>query len=433
MRRSSSLAGSALPCCFDLALRVPLFATLLLATPMRATEPTPTAANAINALGIDLLHNGGDPNANALLSPYSIQSALAITYAGAEGETRAEMAKVLHYPKDDAETHGSFAALRKALDEVVQKSANDAEQMTKRGVTNDPITLTVANRLFGQSGYDFREPFLALVRDNYGAPFEPLDFVKNPLEATKHINVWVEDQTRQRIRDLIPKGALDRLTRLVLVNAIYLKAPWADEFSQSATQPRPFYVMGGEPVDVPTMTGTRQVGYASRGGFRVVAIPYRGVAIQFLILLPDQVDGLAALEGKLTAGQLSECANLSGQEVILFLPKIKLEPPLMTLGKQLQTLGMRTAFDQPRGSANFDRMAPRRAGEYLYLSEVFHKTFLKLDEKGTEAAAATAVAVRAARASERPIEVRIDHPFLFAIQHRPSGACLFLGRVTDPR
>ena len=280
---------------------------------------------------------------------------------------------------------------------------------------------------------DFWAEVLALVRDNYDAPFEPLDFVKNPLDATKHINVWVEDQTRQRIRDLIPNGALDRLTRLVLVNAIYLKAPWADEFSESATVPRPFHVMGGEPVDVPTMTGTRHVGYAKRGGFSIVTIPYRGLDIQFLILLPDQVNGLAALEGKLTAGLLSECANLSGQEVILFLPKFRLEPPLMTLGKQLQALGMRTAFDQPRGSANFDRMAPRRAGEYLYISKVFHKTFLRLDEKGTEAAAATAVAVRAARASERPIEVRIDHPFLFAIQHRPSGACLFLGRVTDPR
>src|SRR5439155_1751867 len=114
---------------------------------------------------------------------------------------------------------------------------------------------------------------------------------------------------------------------------------------------RPFHVMGGEHVDVPTMTGTRHVGYAKRGGFSIVTIPYRGLDIQFLILLPDQVNGLAALEGKLTAGLLSECANLSGQEVILFLPKFRLEPPLMTLGKQLQALGMRTAFDQPRGSA----------------------------------------------------------------------------------
>ena len=151
---------------FRLGCQTPLFATWPLATRMRATEPTATAANAINTLGIDLLHSSGKPDANVFLSPYSIQSALAMTYAGAEGESRAEMAKVLHYPKDDAETHGSFAALRKSLDEVVQKSAKDAEQMTKRGVTNAPITLTVANRLFGQSGYDFREPFLALVKDN---------------------------------------------------------------------------------------------------------------------------------------------------------------------------------------------------------------------------------------------------------------------------
>lgn len=166
---------------------------LLSAAPMFAAEPTTTAARAINALGIDLLHQTGNPGANALLSPYSIQSALAMTYAGADGDTRAEMAKVLHYPKDDAEVHRSFAALRKALDDVMQKSVRDAERMQQQGGKIDPITLTTANRLFGQTGYAFREPFLKLVKDNYDAPFEPLDFARNPSSATKHINAWVED------------------------------------------------------------------------------------------------------------------------------------------------------------------------------------------------------------------------------------------------
>ena len=410
---------------------------LLSAAPMFAAEPNiSTAANAINALGVDLLQQSAKPGANALLSPYSIQSALAMTYAGAEGDTRAEMAKVLHYPKDDAEVHRSFAALRKSLDEVMQKSARDVEQMQKWGATNDPITLTVANRLFGQTGYMFRESFLDLVRDNYGAPFELMDFAGDFAGATKRINTWVEDRTRQRIRNLIPDGTLNDLTRLVLVNAIYLKAPWAGEFSEHTTKPQPFHLGANNLISVPTMTATRSLGYARRDGCTVLAMPYRGGELQFLILLPDKVDGLAAVEKALTVRQLADGARLGSQEVILHLPKFKLEPPALALGRALQALGMKTAFDLPPRSANFDRMAPRRADDYLYISEVFHKTFLNLDEKGTEAAAATAVVMNtlsAVREKPKPIEVRVDRPFLFAIQHRDSGASLFLGHLSDPR
>jgi serpin B len=326
--------------------------------------------------------------------------------------------------------------LRKALEEVVQKSVPDVERMQKWGATNDPIALTVANRLFGQTGYAFREPFLNRVRDDYGAPFEPLDFARNAANATKHINDWVEDQTRERIRNLIPDGALDEFTRLVLVNAVYLKAPWADEFRVAATKPETFHLSANDLVSVPMMNAKRSLGYARRDGHVALTIPYRGGELQFLILLPDQVEGLANLEKGLTARDLADCARLNSLEVILHLPKFKLEPPAMALGRELRTLGMKTAFDQPRGSANFDRIAPRRPDDYLCISEVFHKTFLSLDEKGTEAAAATAVAMvtaSAVREKPKPIEVRVDRPFLFAIQHRASGACLFLGRLSDPR
>jgi serpin B len=300
----------------------------------------------------------------------------------------------------------------------------------------DPITLSMASRLFGQTGYAFRDPFLTLVKDNYSAPFEPLDFARNSSGATKHINTWVEDQTRQRIRDLIPDGALNDLTRLVLVNAIYLKAPWDDEFSVSATKPETFYLGANDLINVPMMTAQRSLSYARRDGCTVLAIPYHGGDIQFLILLPEKVDGLADLEKRLTARLLAPYAALDRKDVIVYLPKFKLEPPAMSLGRELQALGMKSAFDQPKGSANFDRIAPRRPDDYLYISEVFHKTFLNLDEKGTEAAAATAVAMAtlsAIREKPKPIEVRVDHPFLFAIQHRASGACLFLGHVNDPR
>jgi serpin B len=418
-------------------MKVLLLALLLPVAPRLADEPISTAASAINALGIDLLRKSGEPNANALLSPYSIQSALAMAYAGADGITREEMNKVLHFPKDDAEVHRSVAALRKALEDVVQASVTNAAQMKQWGATNDPIQLTVANRLFGQSGYDFRAPFLALVKDNYAATFEPLHFVSDPAGAAKHINVWVEQQTHQRIRDLIPAGALDKFTRLVLVNAIYLKAPWAEPFQTSATKPGPFRTNGGKSVDVPMMMQRHELSYAKGVGFSVLKLPYGGHQLSFLVLLPDKADGLAALEAKLTPGVLAgQAVKWEMRDVMLYLPKFKLEPPMLPLSQELQVLGMKGAFDQPRHSANFDRMAPRQGDDYLYISEVFHKTFLELDEKGTEAAAATAVhmpTMASKHEPAKPIVVRVDHPFIFAIQHRPSGACLFLGRVTDPR
>ena len=281
------------------------------------------------------------------------------------------------------------------------------------------------------------ERVFALVKERYGAPLELVDFVKNATGATQQINAWVLEQTRQRIRDLIPRDALKANTRLVLANAIYLKAPWAKPFSADATKPEPFHVRGGEAVNVPTMHGhDRSCGYAKRDGFTAVTIPYVESDLQFVVLLPDEVKGLQSLERKITNAMLAECAKLETRELDLHLPKFKFEPPTLNLGATLQALGMKTAFDQPPGSANFDRMAPRKPNDYLYISEVFHKTFIAVDEKGTEAAAATAVAMArttSMRNPPKPLEVKIDRPFLYAIQHVPSGTCLFIGRVTDPR
>ena len=277
------------------------------------------------------------------------------------------------------------------------------------------------------------------MKQNFGGAFEPVDFIADPAAATQHINKWVADQTRERIRDLIPLRALDKTTRLVLANALYLKAPWANEFSQNATQPEPFFIHGGgAPVDVPMMRKTdKHFGYARHERFTVVSLAYAGNDLQFLVLLPDEINGLRALESKLTADMLASCAKLEKRDVDLYLPKFKLEPPTITLAEKFKALGMNSAFDKPQGSANFDRMAPRKPNDYLYISQIFHKTFIAVDEKGTEAAAATAVAMMAGSALRSPppppIEVKVDRPFVYAIQHTPSGVCLFLGRVTDPR
>ncbi len=417
-------------------LILPVFGALLAAMANGATN-FDLAAKATNELAVDLHRQLATGDENLCISPYSIESALAMTFAGADGETRTEMARVLHLTNDST-VPASFAALQHSLQEMSAKTAELVKQSKKFGGPSEPITLNIANRLFAQKGYAFREAYLSLVKQNFGGAFEPLDFITNAAAATQHINKWVADQTHDRIRDLIPGGALDKTTRLVLANALYLKAPWASEFSQNATQSEPFHVHGGRPADVPMMRKTdKHFGYAKRDGYTAVSLPYAGDDLQFLVLLPDDVNGLHTLESKLTGEMLAQCAKLQTRDVDLHLPKFKLEPPTITLAEKFEALGMRTAFDQPKGSANFDKIAPRTPRDYLYISQIFHKTFIAVDEKGTEAAAATAVAMMAGTALRSPppppIEVKVDRPFVYAIQHVPSGVCLFLGRVTDPR
>jgi len=413
-----------------------MFATLAAAMAHGATS-FDLAAKATNELGVDLHRQLATGDENLCISPYSIDSALAMTFAGADGETRTEMARVLHFG-NATDVPASFSALQRSLEQMSAKTAELVKESKKFGGPSEPITLNIANRLFAQKGYHFREAFLSLVKQNFSGAFEPLDFVADPAGATQRINKWVADQTRDRIRDLIPGGALDKTTRLVLANALYLKAPWASEFSDNATHPEPFHVRAGTPVDVPMMRKTdKQFGYAKREGFTAVSLPYAGGDLQFLVLLPDEANGLRALESKLSGDMLAGCAKLEKRDIDLYLPKFKLAPPTITLAKQFEALGMKTAFAQPTGSANFDKIAPRTPDDYLYISQIFHKTFIAVDEKGTEAAAATAVAMLALSALRSPppppIEVKVDRPFVYAIQHVPSGICLFLGRVTDPR
>lgn len=397
-----------------------LFLGMHFASSAADTKP---AASAINALGVDLYRSQAKGDANLLLSPYSIQTALAMTYAGADGDTRVEMQRVLRFPADEGALHGSFESLAGTL----EKLAADA----KKG-----IELNVANRLFLQQDYNLNATFTDLVKNRYHAPVELLDFAE--FEAARgRINNWVEDRTKKKIRDLIPRGVLDKTTNLVLTNALYLRAPWAEQFPKRATQPRPFYVRGGAAAVVPTMTHQSTCGFAEKAGFRVVTRPYRGGELQFMVLIPDVKDGLRDLESKLTPEWLAGLAGIPAREVILHLPKFRIESPTLQLGNALQGLGMKSAFDVPRGSANFERMAVRKPDDYLYISKVVHKTFLALEEEGIEATAATAVVMNRVFAmpppKPLPIVVHVNRPFLFAIQHVESGACLFLGRVVDPR
>jgi serpin B len=306
-----------------------------------------------------------------------------------------------------------------------------------RGEGMEIIELHTANCLFAQRGYALRPAFLQIVAENFGAGVGEVDYRRATESARREINGWVSAQTRERIPELIPEGMLDPGTRLTLVNALYLKAPWKEPFEEYATKPQPFHLAKGNSADVPTMQQLTGYRYAHRKGCTIVGLPYDLGDLQLVLFIPDQIDGLAKLERTLTAADLEAAARIDFRAVSLFLPKFKISPGSMGLSTALCALGLNTAFDMPRGSANFDGMAPRKPDDYLAIGEVVHQTWLALDEKGTEAAAATAVVMFSGMGvSEKPkppVEVRAERPFLFAIQHVESGACLFLGRVTDPR
>src|SRR5246127_2120634 len=257
----------------------------LLVTMAHGATSFELAAKATNELGVDLHRQLATGDENLCISPYSIDSALAMTFAGADGETRSEMARVLHFPNGD-DVPASFSGLQNSLEQMSAKTTELVKSSKKFGGPSEPITLNIANRLFAQKGYQFREAFLSLVKQNFGGAFEPLDFVANPPLAAQHINKWVADQTHDKIRDLIPADAVNKLTRLVLANALYLKAPWADAFSDKTTQPELFFVRFGDPVDLPMMRKrSEHFGYAKREGFTVVSLPYVGDDLQFVVLL----------------------------------------------------------------------------------------------------------------------------------------------------
>src|SRR5437763_5313977 len=307
----------------------------LTAAIMQGATDCELAARATNDRAVELHRQLATADENLCVSPYSIENALAMTYSGADGVTRTEMARVLRFPTNDTGVPASFSALQHSLEQMSAKTAEIVKQSKKFGGPSEPITLNIANRLFAQKGYAFRAAYLSLVKQNFGGAFEPIDFVAEPAAATQHINRWAADQTRDHIRDLIPADALDKTTRLVLANALYLKAPWASEFSLNATQPEPFHVRGGTPVNIPTMRKTdSHFGYAKREGYTTVSLPYVGNDLQFVILVPDEVNGLHALESKLNSDMLAGCAKLQTRDVDLHLPKFKLEPPTMALAEK---------------------------------------------------------------------------------------------------
>jgi serpin B len=393
------------------------------APPRVGPEAMQGFAVSANAFAFDLFGRLRVRPGNLVFSPASVALALDMTYAGARGETAAQMAATLHVAPDASrathETHENAAAALASWDDPARES----------------YQLFVANRLFGEETYSFHDDFLTLTRDLYGAELEPVDFRGHADRSRERINDWVEEQTHDRITDLLPSGSITADTRLVLTNAVYFLARWQSEFEQAGTYPAAFTAVGGRAVQVPTMHQTTQYAYADAGDVRLLQLPYRDEEIGMVVLLPREPDGLAALETQINAEQLAAwLATLATQRVELSLPKYRLAPAeSIGLSQELQALGMTDAFSDER--ADFTGMADFPPERRLYISDVFHKAFVEVDERGTEAAAATAVVMEEAAAVALPednIVFNVDHPFLFLIRDLRSGAILFLGRVADP-
>ena len=337
-----------------------------------------------------------------------------MAYAGANGETKAEMAKVLHFSPDDPQLHAKINALKNLITANEQRSG---------------FQLRVANRLWGQKDYPFESMFLQTCKTDYGAELGLLDF-KQTEAARQEINKWVEEQTNDKIRDLLAPGVLSPVTRLVITNAIYFKARWESTFDKTQTADAKFHVAAGNDVDVPLMHQVRKFHYAETDNLQAVELPYGSEELSMVVLLPKDREGLASIEKQWTVEQFDAViGKLTSRRVDLSLPRFKMTSEF-SLSETLESMGMRLAFSD---RADFSKMSSK---ESINISAVIHKAFVDVQEEGTEAAAATAVVMTRSSIVVEPTEpatFRADHPFLFVIRHRYTNSILFAGRVQNPK
>ena len=376
------------------------------------------AASAANAFGLDLFAKlrAGAVGDNIVFSPTSIAIALAMARAGARGQTATQMDAVLHGLGADDQ-----AAAVNALD-----AALNSRSGTFKGFdgTSYDLTLSVANAPFAQRDEQWQQAFLDALAQRFGAGLRLVDYKSDPDNARVQINQWVSDETNGRIPELIGQGMLDTLTRLVLVNAIYLKAPWAQPFIPAATQDKPFALLDGSSTAVPTMAMTAEQSYASGQDWQAVDLPYVGNKLALTIILPADFNAFTA---GFTADKLDQItSSMKTSEVDLTLPRFGAETKA-DLGDALAQLGMPLAFDP--NTAEFSGMTTQ---EQLYIAFVIHQANITVDEKGTEAAAATAVGVSAGAMPVDVAQMHVDHPFLFALRDLDTDAVLFMGQITDP-
>ncbi len=375
------------------------------------------------SFAFDLYQTLVSEEGNLFYSPYSISAALAMTYAGARGETERQIEDTLRFLLPQDRLHPAFNTLDS---ELASRDEGPGDEEGER------FRLNIANAVWGQQDYEFLGPFLDILAESYGAGVRPVDFVGSPEESRVTINDWVAERTEDRIRDLIPPDIINSLTRMVLTNAIYFNAGWRYPFNEGGTTTAPFNLLDGSSVDVPMMSTMNDFGYASGEGYQAVDLPYVGDELSMTILLPDEgrfgefEDGL---EASLVDSIIGEIAV---RNVDLKMPRFEFESKFL-LAEAFKGMGMSNPFGP--ATADFSGMDGKSclAGDdsCLYIRDIVHKAFVSVDEKGTEAAAATAVVMQLESAPLDPVSVTVDRPFIFLIRDRETKTILFVGRVQE--
>ncbi len=381
-----------------------------------------------NEFAFDLYAKLRSKEGNLFFSPYSISTALAMTFCGARGQTETQMRVVLHFPfftQQDKELSISSKLIpdRKQFASAFAEIIKDLNSRGEKG----GYELRVANALWGQKGYEFLEEYLELIESNYDGKLNEVDFVRATEAARRTINKWVEKKTNNKIKNLIQKGVLDPMTRLVLANAIYFKGNWARQFKEDNTKEAPFTLDDGKKVNTAMMNQTAEFGYMETESFQGLELPYVDDELSMIILLPKETDGLDEFEKTLTAENTSKwLSRLYKREVVVSVPKFKMTSQF-SLASVLKSMGMTDAFSS---NANFSGINGKRD---LFISAVIHKAYVDVNEEGTEAAAATAVTIKLTSIgpSRTPV-FRADHPFLFLIRDNHTNSILFIGRVMNP-
>ncbi len=385
----------------------------LTAQPPSASSDQATLVQGNNAFAVDLYGQLRQRDGNLFFSPASISTAFAVAYAGAHGNTASEMAASLHFmlPPD---------RLNPAMSEL----------LTNLNVAREGYQLHLADALWAAKEEAFLPDFLSLTKTDYGADFNPIDFKAAPEAARVTINKWVEQQTAGKIMNLLRPGSVTPDTRLVLTNAIYFKGDWRDPFPASYTRTLPFHLSASLSVQAPLMYRSGNYKYFDGGTFQELELPYTGEALSMIVFLPNDIAGLPALEKSFTAGNVQKWLSelIYPYKVIVMLPRFKMAAQF-ELNNALAALGMTMAFQQ--STADFSGMTGDRN---LWISAAIHKAYISVDEKGTEAAAATGLTFKATAMPHEPPPVvfTADHPFLFLIRDNRSGGILFIGRVIDP-
>lgn len=371
--------------------------------------------DANNRFAFELYSRYKSKGGNIFYSPYSISSALAMAYEGAKGKTAEEMQAVLHFPQDDSVRRGSFLMINQQINEKAEE-----------------YKLNIANGLWAQKDYTFLNDYCDLVEKYYRGKTANLDFYNETEESRLTINDWVGEQTDNKIIDLIPQGSIKPATRLVITNAIYFKGFWLEQFDKNYTEAEDFRIRPTNKIKVQMMhlpSEEANFNYGETGNLQILELPYEGDNLSMLILLPKK-DDLMAVEESLDSEKLYEWRNLlRNEKVSVFLPKFKFETKYF-MAQSLKEMGMAHAFNPWK--ADFSGMT---GSKELYIGEVIHQAFVEVNEKGTEAAAATAVAgfeLSMDMPQEPPKIFRANHPFIFIIQDRGTGNILFIGRVNDP-